>query len=131
MMVEYPYTEKDEIYLYTMNYSITYKSNEENLCYKGLNESTLQLVKVNTNDAGSKYEGFSSVSGTNIKSYMEDGSLCYDPITNKSCNTKACPTKRKCYRTPGECLSVTGHSYPKYRGNGNGKYAEGYVWCTS
>ena len=130
MMVEYPYTKKDEIYLYTMNYSITYKSDEENLCYKGLNESTLQLVKVNTNDAGNKYEGFSSVSGTNIKAYMEDGSLCYDPTTNKSCNTKACPTKRKCYRTSGECLSVTGHSC-KYRGNGNGKYAEGYVWCTS
>ena len=84
MMVEYPYTEKDEIYLYTMNYSINYKSAEENLCYKGLNGPTLQLVKVGTNDAGNKYEGVSLVSGTNIVAYMEDGSLCYDPTTNKS-----------------------------------------------
>ena len=84
MMVEYPYTEKDEIYLYAMNYSITYKSAEENLCYKGLNGPTLQLVKVGTNDAGSKYDDVSLVSGTNIVAYMEDGSLCYDPTTNKS-----------------------------------------------
>ena len=84
MMVEYPYKEEGEIYLYTMNYSIPYKSDEENLCYKGLDGPTLQLVKVNSNDAGSKYEGISLISGTNIVAYMEDGSFCYDPTTKKS-----------------------------------------------
>ena len=84
MMIEYPYTEKDEIYLYTMNYSVTYKSKENDLCYKGLNGSTLQLVKVGTNDAGSKYEDVVLESSKNIKAYMEDGSLCNDPTTNKS-----------------------------------------------
>ena len=84
MMVDYPYKDEGEIYLYTMNYSIPYKSDEENLCYKGLDGPTLQLVKVNTNDAGSKYEGVSLISGTNIVAYMEDGSLCYDPKTKKS-----------------------------------------------
>ena len=77
MLIEYPYTEKDEIYLYTMNYSIKYKSDEQDLCYKGLNGPTLQLVKVGTNDAGSKYDDVVLVSGTNIKAYMEDGSTCY------------------------------------------------------
>ncbi len=84
MMVEYPYKEEVEIYLYTMNYSIKYKSDEQDLCYKGLDGPTLQLVKVNTNDAGSKYEGISLISGTNIVAYMEDGSFCYDPTTKKS-----------------------------------------------
>ena len=88
MLIEYPYTEKDEIYLYTMNYSIKYKSDEQDLCYKGLDGPTLQLVKVNTNDAGNKYEVISLKSDNpetkKIMAYMEDGSLCYDPTTNKS-----------------------------------------------
>ena len=80
MLIEYPYTEKDEIYLYTMNYSIKYKSDEQDLCYKGLDGPTLQLVKVNTNDAGNKYEVISLKSDNNetkkIMAYMEDGSPC-------------------------------------------------------
>ena len=76
MMAEYPYEDAGEIYLYTMNYNITYKSDEDNLCYKGLNGPTLQLVKVGINDAGSKYEDVVLDSGINIKAYMEDGSTC-------------------------------------------------------
>ena len=83
MMVEYPYTKKDEIYLYTMNYSITYKSAEENLCYKGLNGSTLQLVNDSENEEGSQVRKL-SLENKEIVAYMEDGSLCYDPTTNKS-----------------------------------------------
>ena len=83
MMVEYPYTEKDEIYLYTMNYSIPYKSDEENLCYKGLNGSTLQLVNDSENEEGSQVRKL-SLENKEIVAYMEDGSLCYDPKTKKS-----------------------------------------------
>ena len=83
MMVEYPYTKKDEIYLYAMNYSITYKSAEENLCYKGLNGSTLQLVNDSENEEGSQVKKL-SLENKEIVAYMEDGSLCYDPTTNKS-----------------------------------------------
>ena len=75
MMVEYPYTEKDEIYLYAMNYSITYKSAEENLCYKGLNGSTLQLVNDSENEEGSQVRKL-SLENEEIVAYMEDGSPC-------------------------------------------------------
>ena len=46
LVVEYPYNKsEDDVYLYTINYSITYKSNESNnLCYKDINKSTLQLI---------------------------------------------------------------------------------------
>ena len=76
MIIEYPYTEKDEVYLYTMNYSVTYKSNETGLCYKGLNGPTLQLVNDKENEKGTKVKDLTS--GTDIIAYMEDGSSCED-----------------------------------------------------
>ena len=79
MMVEYPYTKKDEIYLYAMNYSTTYQNQESDLCYKGKNTSTLQIVTFEGEGAGIELKP-----NENIKAYMEDGSLCYDPTTNKS-----------------------------------------------
>ena len=79
MMVEYPYTKKDEIYLYAMNYSTTYQNQESNLCYKGKNTSILQIVTFDGEGAGIELKP-----NENIKAYMEDGSLCYDTTTNKS-----------------------------------------------
>ena len=77
MIIEYPYTEKDEVYLYTMNYSVTYKSNETGLCYKGLNGPTLQLVNDTENEEGNQVRKL-SIDNNEIVAYMEDGSECKD-----------------------------------------------------
>ena len=77
MMAEYPYTAKNEIYLYTMNYNITYKSNETGLCYKGLNGPTLQLVNDTENEEGNQVRKL-SIDNNEIVAYMEDGSKCED-----------------------------------------------------
>ena len=77
MMVEYPYEDAGEIYLYTMNYNITYKSNETGLCYKGLNGPTLQLVNDQEKEKG-KQAGKLSIDKNDIVAYMEDGSYCED-----------------------------------------------------
>ena len=81
LVVEYPYNKsEDDVYLYTMNYSITYKNpNDTNLCYKDINKQTLQLIK---SESGTKVRDL-TINST-IKAYMEDGSLCYDSTTNKS-----------------------------------------------
>ena len=82
LVVEYPYNKsEDDVYLYTMNYSITYKSNESNdsnnLCYKDINKSTLQLIN---SESGTKVRDL-TINST-IKAYMEDGSICSDDKIN-------------------------------------------------
>lgn len=77
MMVDYPYNKINEIYLYTMNYNVTYNSQDQNLCYLGINTSSLQLVNGNGANSGTLYID------KNIKAYMEDGSECKNINTNK------------------------------------------------
>ena len=70
LIIDYPYELMNEKYLYVVNYNATYKSNDNNLCYKGLNSSSLQLV----NEDGTKSSDL--IENVTIKAYMEDGSEC-------------------------------------------------------
>ena len=73
LVVEYPYNRsEDDVYLYTMNYSITYKNpdNDTNLCYKDINKPTLQLIK---SESGTKV--IDLIIDSTITAYMEDGSI--------------------------------------------------------
>lgn len=79
LTIEYPYNnDYQEPYLYTLNYTTTYKSNEEDICYKGLNTTSLQLV----NENGTKVHDL--VINVSIKAYMEDGSSCTSDKINTS-----------------------------------------------
>ena len=80
MIVEYPYDDKiTELHLYAANYSTTYQNQETDLCYKGKNTSSFQIVTPEGEGADIELKP-----NENIKAYMEDGSLCYDSTTNIS-----------------------------------------------
>ena len=79
LTIEYPYTNDNlEPYLYTLNYSATYGSVEDNICYYGLNEPSLQLVNI------SGEQEYELEINKSIKAYMEDGTECTDNKINTS-----------------------------------------------
>lgn len=81
MMIEYPFIKPEEnIYLNVINYTTIYKTNESNLCYKGLNTSSLGLTLVESGGLLDKI----LVAGNDIVAYMEDGSKCTDDKLNTS-----------------------------------------------
>ena len=72
MIVEYPYDDKiTELHLHTTNYSTTYQNQETDLCYKGKNTSSFQIVTPEGEGAGIELKP-----NKNIKAYLEDGSTC-------------------------------------------------------
>ena len=81
MVIEYPFIKpSEEIYLNVINYTTTYKSGESNLCYKGLNTSSLGLTLVESGGLLNKELN----AGISIIAYMEDGSKCTDANLNTS-----------------------------------------------
>lgn len=89
MVIEYPYIMPSEkIYLNVMNYTTMYKTPEKNLCYKGLNTSSLGLIDSNgkvIQDSIIKLDlPDTENSKNNIIAYMEDGSKCTDSVLNTS-----------------------------------------------
>lgn len=103
LLVDYPYNKTKEVYLYVSNYSAIYKSNEENLCYKGLNGPTLQLV----DDLGNK--SIDLVENVSIKAYFEDG----QPCDNNKLNTNKIGTYKIKYEytKDGSSLSESENKY--------------------
>ena len=81
LTIEYPYTDKKtDPYLYTLNYTTTYGNAEDNICYQGLNTSSLQLVYSSGENAGTKVHDLKQ--GETIKAYMENGTECTKDTIN-------------------------------------------------
>ena len=81
MIIDYPFIKpEDDVYLNVINYTTLYKSNEDELCYKGLNTSSLGLTLVESGGLLNK----DLVAGNSIIAYMEDGSKCTDAKLNTS-----------------------------------------------
>lgn len=81
LIIEYPYENKEtEPYLYTLNYTIIYGDNTaSNLCYIGLNTSSLQLI----NPDGTPLKNVNNSNklltiDSNIEAYLENGEKCTD-----------------------------------------------------
>ena len=81
LIIEYPYENKEtEPYLYTLNYTIIYGDNTtSNLCYIGLNTSSLQLI----NPDGTPLKNVNNSNklltiNSNIEAYLENGEKCTD-----------------------------------------------------
>ena len=83
LTIEYPYNDDyKEPYLYALNYITTYKSAESDICYKGLNTPSLQLI----NENGVKVHNL--LKDVSIIAYMEDGTLCtYEKINTSKIGT--------------------------------------------
>ncbi len=73
MIIDYPYTNQNDAYLFVTNYSTTYQSKEPEICYQGINTPSFQIVTPNGKPLNIKL-----VENKNIKAYLEDGSPCYD-----------------------------------------------------
>ena len=85
MVVDYPFIKpEDNIYLNVIDYTTMYSSNEEKLCYKGLNSLSLGLISVKDNGKiiNEDSDPRKMRMNENIIAYMEDGSKCTDDVLN-------------------------------------------------
>ena len=73
MIIDYPYINQNDAYLFVTNYSTTYQSKDPEICYQGINTPAFQIV-----DPNGKPLNIKLVENKNIKAYLEDGSPCYD-----------------------------------------------------